>query len=75
MHGYKIASCIDVIKNGELRLTNGLTKYSGRVEIYWNSEWRTVCYDDWDIFDAQVVCRQLNYVSTTVQVQGKLIYT
>ena len=64
---------IDVIKNGELRLVNGLHKYAGRVEMYWNSEWRTVCYDGWGELDAQVVCRQLNYLSTSVQIIGIII--
>ena len=61
---------VTVIKNGELRLANGLHKYAGRVEIYWNSEWRRVCYDDWDEFDAQVVCRQINHFSTSIQILG-----
>jgi hypothetical protein len=59
-----------VIRNGEIRLANGVHKYSGRVEMYWNSEWRTVCYDGWDELDAQVVCRQFNYLSTSVQILG-----
>ena len=65
---------IDVIKSGELRLANGLHKYDGRVEMYWNSEWRIVCYDGWDELDAQVICRQLNYLSTSVQILGVCIY-
>ena len=63
----------DVIKNGQVRLVNGIHKYSGRVEMYWNSEWRTLCYDGWDELDAQVVCRQLNYLSTSVQILGIII--
>ena len=63
-----------MINNGELRLADGLHKYSGRVEMYWNSEWRTVCYDSWDELDARVVCRQLNYLSTSVQILGIYVH-
>ena len=56
--------------NGTLRLTDGLSQYEGRVEIYWDSEWKSICSDGWDELDAMVVCRQMKYLSTSVQIHG-----
>jgi hypothetical protein len=45
----------------EVRLVNGSNQYEGRLEVWHDGSWGTVCDDDFTALSARVVCDMLNY--------------
>ncbi|XP_031555779.1 deleted in malignant brain tumors 1 protein-like, partial [Actinia tenebrosa] len=60
--------------NVNVRLVDGKTPNEGSVEVRYKGTWGTICNEDWNIWDAYVVCHKLNYskavTATTASVKG-----
>ena len=62
-HNYDAgAICTTIpVNQHPVRLADGANEYEGRVEIFYNNEWGTVCDDHWTFTEADIVCRSLGF--------------
>ncbi|XP_075939041.1 scavenger receptor cysteine-rich type 1 protein M130-like [Anarhichas minor] len=71
---YSSSSILDLTCSDSVRLVNGTSLCSGRLEVksdQSNQWWSSVCEDDFDQQDAEVVCRELGCGAPSV-LQGAL---
>uniref|UniRef100_A0A1X7TIM3 SRCR domain-containing protein n=1 Tax=Amphimedon queenslandica TaxID=400682 RepID=A0A1X7TIM3_AMPQE len=58
---------------GQIRLQGSIYTSYGRLEVYCNGQWGTVCDDTFGAADAKVVCRQLGYSHYVLAHSGTLL--
>ncbi|XP_077991174.1 uncharacterized protein LOC144445484 isoform X2 [Glandiceps talaboti] len=55
-----------------IRLSGGKTPFEGRVEVFYNGSWGTICRDGWDEQDAHIVCKELGFPGAMVTINSNL---
>ena len=52
-----------------MRFVDGSSHNEGRVEVYYNGRWGTVCNRGWNSLNSKLICAQLGF-----ELSGKLTY-
>ena len=60
---YFVTSFVGEIE--DVRLVGGRNPSEGRVELFVNNTWATICDNSWDIYDASVICSILGFVGAS----------
>ena len=48
--------------------------WEGEIEVYYGGQWDRVCNSNWDINDAEVVCRELGFSGVTSAEYSRAIH-
>ncbi|XP_060581084.1 scavenger receptor cysteine-rich type 1 protein M130-like [Ruditapes philippinarum] len=65
---------ISCLSNGSVRLVDGANPYEGRLEVYYNGTWGTVCDDYFNETSASVVCKMLSFPRATPRVYSSAYF-
>ena len=66
IHVYTFHNTANKPKQGDVRLTGGEDESTGRLEIFHNKQWGTICDDGWNVNNAKVVCNQLGHTYVNI---------
>ena len=72
LYGGPLAPVCGAQEDAALRLQDGPTDLEGRLEIYHEGQWGTVCNDKFSRTDAKVACRQLGYAGGGIAHSGDI---
>ncbi|VDI75538.1 deleted in malignant brain tumors 1 protein, partial [Mytilus galloprovincialis] len=73
-HACSHSEDISISCKTQIRLMNGRTETEGRLEVYNNNQWGTVCDNAFNVNSAKVVCRMLGYDTKFAEAFGGASY-